>query len=96
MTAAQPGDRVRLIRTSDQYTRLRPGALGTVRRIDDIGTVHINWDDDGLLGLLPDEDEFEVMATARLRPEQPRCPRCGLVMSFREADEQGMCNECQR
>ena len=26
--------------------------------------------------------------------EQPRCPDCGLVMSFREAGEQGACNEC--
>lgn len=22
------------------------------------------------------------------------CPSCGLYMSFREEDEQGMCNEC--
>jgi hypothetical protein len=29
-----------------------------------------------------------------LRSPAPRCPSCGLVMSDREAVEQGACNEC--
>lgn len=34
-------------------------------------------------------------STRRLGPRQPsRCPGCGLVMSFREEDEQGACNDC--
>lgn len=29
-------------------------------------------------------------------PRQPsRCPGCGQVMSFREENEQGECNECR-
>jgi len=28
------------------------------------------------------------------RVEQPRCPHCGLVMSWREYSEQGACNDC--
>jgi ribosomal protein L37AE/L43A len=28
------------------------------------------------------------------RREAPRCPSCGLVMSNREASEQGACNDC--
>ena len=32
----------------------------------------------------PDEPEREV----------PRCPYCGLIMSNREAAEQGACNDC--
>lgn len=26
--------------------------------------------------------------------EAPRCPVCDRVMTFREADEQGACNDC--
>ncbi len=48
---ARPGDRIRLLHTDDEWTRLRPGALGTVRFIDDQRTVHIDWDDGSRLGL---------------------------------------------
>lgn len=56
------GKRVRLIRCTDPYTELRPGDEGTVRRVDDIGTVHIKWDNGSGLGLCEDGgDEFEVI-----------------------------------
>jgi Domain of unknown function (DUF4314) len=48
---ARRGDRIRLVHTDDGWTRLRPGALGTVRFIDDSGTVHTDWDDGSRLGL---------------------------------------------
>jgi hypothetical protein len=55
------GDRVRLIRTSDAYTRLLSGDQGTVRRIDDAGTVHVNWDSGSRLGLVPGEDSWVIL-----------------------------------
>lgn len=55
------GDRVRLIRTSDVYTRLLSGDQGTVRRIDDAGTVHVNWDSGSRLGLVPGEDSWVIL-----------------------------------
>ena len=55
------GDRVRLIRTSDAYTSLLSGAQGTVRRIDDAGTVHVNWDCGSRLGLVPGEDSWVIL-----------------------------------
>ena len=51
---------MRLVATSDPYTRREPGALGTVMRVDDLGTVHIRWDDGGTLGLIPGEDRWTV------------------------------------
>jgi hypothetical protein len=56
----QPGDRVTLIHTSDPYTKLQPGARGTVEMQDDAGTVHVKWDDGSSLGLIPGEDRFSV------------------------------------
>ncbi len=38
------GTRVMLIRMSDPYTNLRHGDCGTVTMVDDIGTIHVNWD----------------------------------------------------
>jgi hypothetical protein len=55
-----PGDRVILKYTSDPYTNLKPGDEGTVDHIDDIGIVHIDWDNGSTLGLVPGEDEFEI------------------------------------
>lgn len=60
MTAV--GDRVRLVRCNDEFTRLRPGELGTVRLIDAVGTVHVNWDSGSKLGLvLEDGDQWEAV-----------------------------------
>lgn len=54
------GTRVRLIRCNDRYTRLQPGEEGTVSCVDALGTVHIRWDSGSHLGLIPDDDEFDV------------------------------------
>lgn len=53
------GQRVRLLRTSDPYTRLRAGDEGAVRLVDSLGTVHVSWDGGSSLGLVPGEDQWE-------------------------------------
>lgn len=55
------GTRVRLLAASDPYTRLRPGAAGTVRLVDSVGTVHVLWDNGSTLGLIPGEDKWELI-----------------------------------
>ena len=52
-----PGTRVRLIHMSDPYTNLRQGDRGTVTMVDDIGTIHVNWDRGSMLGIVFGEDE---------------------------------------
>ncbi len=39
-------------------------------------------------------DHLEHKSRIAGPPPAPRCPYCGLVMSNREATEQGACNEC--
>ena len=51
------GTRVMLIRMSDPYTNLRQGDRGTVTMVDDIGTIHVNWDRGSTLGVVFGEDE---------------------------------------
>jgi Domain of unknown function (DUF4314) len=58
----QIGDKVELIRCNDQYTRLKPGDRGTVRFIDALGTVHIDWHSGLKLGLVrEDGDSWKVL-----------------------------------
>ena len=53
----KPGTRVMLIRMSDPYTNLRQGDRGAVTLVDDIGTIHVNWDCGSSLGVVFGEDE---------------------------------------
>jgi len=50
------GTRVMLIRMSDPYTNLRQGDFGTVICVDDIGSIHVNWDRGSNLAVLFGED----------------------------------------
>lgn len=52
------GDRVELIHTPDEHTRLVPGTHGTVTGVDSNGTVHMRWDDGSTLGMIPGIDEI--------------------------------------
>ena len=65
MGAAHPpaskGDRVKLVSTTDPHTDLVAGAFGTVRHVDAVGTVHVNWDSGSQLGLVPGEDSWEIL-----------------------------------
>ena len=50
------GTRVELVYMDDPYTKLTTGDKGTVIHVDDIGTVHINWDCGSTLGAVYGED----------------------------------------
>lgn len=55
------GKRIELIYTSDPYTKLKPGDRGTVDFVDDMGTIHVIWDNGSTLGLVPGEDQYQFV-----------------------------------
>ena len=56
------GSRVKLIRMADPYCQdLKPGMLGTIMHVDDIGTIHVAWDCGSTLGVVYGEDSCEVV-----------------------------------
>lgn len=61
MTTNLRGRRVRLISTTDPYTDLRYGDEGTIVLVDDLGTVHVSWDNGSSLGLVPHEDRWVTL-----------------------------------
>lgn len=67
------GKRVRLISTTDPYTRLVTGDTGTVDSVDDAGTVHVKWDNGSLLGLIPNEDRWTVIHDDDATDTPDRC-----------------------
>lgn len=60
------GTRICLNRMGDQYRPVPEGTLGTVEYVDDIGTIHMSWDNGQSLGLIPNQDDFAVIE----RPDQ--------------------------
>ena len=52
------GSRVKLIKLEDPYRNIPEGTKGTVDSVDDIGTIHVRWDDGPRLGIVPGVDEF--------------------------------------
>lgn len=44
--------RVELVKMADPFSRLVPGDRGTVRFVDDTGTIHVSWDNGEGLGVI--------------------------------------------
>lgn len=56
------GTRVKLLKMDD--IQAPPiGTKGSVTGVDDIGTIHVNWDGGGSLGVCLDVDEIEKLET---------------------------------
>lgn len=45
------GCRVELVEMDDPYTKLTAGDRGTVIGVDDMGTIHVRWDNGSKLGV---------------------------------------------
>jgi len=54
------GTRVELIRMYDSQSP-PVGTAGIVTYVDDIGTIHVDWDNGSSLGLIPGVDKFRIV-----------------------------------
>jgi len=54
------GTRVRCNYMNDPYG-VPSGTMGTVRCVDDMGTVHVNWDNGSSLGACLGEDSISIV-----------------------------------
>ena len=57
-----PGTKIQLEHMGNDPRPIAPGTRGTVRIVDDIGTVHCDFDNGRRLGLIPGEDSFHKVA----------------------------------
>ena len=62
-----PGDRIELLHTDDEYTKLRPGSLGTIEAVYEGGDVlAVAWDDGSSLSMLLDAGDQVRLANRTL------------------------------
>lgn len=55
------GTKVQLIKMYDLTNPVLSGTMGVVDFVDDIGTIHVNWETGSSLGLVIGVDEFKVL-----------------------------------
>lgn len=64
------GTRVECISMTDPYAPVPPGTRGTVIDVDDIATIHVDWDNGSGLGLVSGEDRFRKLTQEEVEAEQ--------------------------
>jgi hypothetical protein len=64
-----PGTRIELICMNDPYAPVLPGTRGTVKCVDDMGTIHPIWDNGRTLGLVSGEDAFRKLTQEEIEAE---------------------------
>jgi hypothetical protein len=65
-----PGTRIELIHMSDPYAPIQTGTRGTVKYVDDMGTVFPDWDDGRSLGVCLEEDSIRKLTPEEVESEQ--------------------------
>lgn len=55
------GTRIELISMEDPYSPIAPGTQGIVHHVDDMGQIHMRWNNGRTLALIPGEDNFKVI-----------------------------------
>ena len=68
--AYPPGTRIVLNSMSDDPRPVESGTRGTVKVVDDIGTVHCEFDSGRSLGLIDGEDDFRTLTAQELAEEE--------------------------
>ena len=66
----EPGERVELVKTTNTYSNLEPGAQGEVGSVDDAGVIHVNWDSGEQVDILPSAGDI-------IKPVDPTSPGMG-------------------
>ncbi len=64
-----PGTRIELICMNDPYSPVPSGTRGTVRAVDDMGTIFPDWDNGRSLGVVPGEDVFRKLSREEIEAE---------------------------
>lgn len=54
------GKRIRCDKMNDPYP-VPSGTEGTISHVDDVGTIHVIWDNGSMLGLVPNEDSYTIL-----------------------------------
>ena len=65
-----PGTRIELLSMENDPRPVASGTRGTVNCVDDIGTIHIKFDDGRGLGIIPGVDSFRMLTESEIEAER--------------------------
>lgn len=65
-----PGTRIMLLQMGDDPRPVEPNTKCTVMTVDDMGTLHCDFDSGRQLGVIPGEDSFRRLTEQELAEEQ--------------------------
>lgn len=74
-----PGTKIRMVSMSDPYAPIPSGIEGIVDFVDDIGTLHCNFENGRSLGVIVGEDSFSV-----IEPEEEQ----GMGLTMKQEKQQ--------
>lgn len=58
------GTKIQLISMRDEKYPILPGTIGEVTHIDDLGSIHMKWQNGSSLAIIPEVDSFRVAPAA--------------------------------
>ena len=64
------GTRIMLLSMGEDVHRVKDNTRGTVIAVDDIGTLHCDFDTGAMIGVVPGEDSFRKLTEEELAEEQ--------------------------
>ena len=59
------GTKIQLISMRDEKYPVLPGTIGEVVHVDDLGNVHMKWQNGSSLALIPEVDSFKVVGGSK-------------------------------
>ena len=59
------GTKIQLISMRDEKYPILPGTIGVVTHIDDLGSIHMKWQNGSSLAIIPEVDSFKVLAAEK-------------------------------
>ena len=65
-----PGTRLQLIAMEDPYDPVPDGTKGTVEFVDDMGQLHMKWDNGRTLAIVPSQDQFRKLTAEEIDKER--------------------------
>lgn len=68
-----PDTRIELSHMEDNWA-VPPGTRGTVEYVDDVGQIHMKWDNGRTLSIVPQVDKFRRLTQQELLEEQGTVP----------------------
>ena len=59
------GTKIQLISMRNEKYPILPGTIGEVIHIDDMGSIHMKWQNGSSLALIPEVDSFKAVAAEK-------------------------------